>query len=84
MTKARPAPLGATYKRSVRVGQLNPEPDATPNGAKHVLFDRGYKDFAPTELARGIAKVDPWASTVSNPPLPANPSQTSVTSVPLW
>jgi hypothetical protein len=56
MTKARPAPLGATSKRSVRVRQLQPKPDAAPNGAKRGLFDRGYKDFAPTELRRGIAK----------------------------
>ena len=84
MTKARTAPLGATYKRSVRVRQLNPKPDAAPNGAKRVLSNRGYKDFAPTELVHSTAEDGPWITSVSNPLIQANPNQTSVTSAPLW
>jgi hypothetical protein len=48
--KTRPAPLGATYKRSVRPNWSSLPSDATPNGARRFLFDCGYKDFAPTEL----------------------------------
>ena len=60
--KTRPAPLGATYKQDVRLGWSRPRPDAAPNGAKRVLFDRGYKDFAPTELDRESGSP-PGAST---------------------
>jgi len=55
MPKTRPAPLGATYKQDVPFRWSRPKPDAAPNGAKRVLFNRDYKDFAPTELARSIA-----------------------------
>jgi hypothetical protein len=48
--KTRPAPLGATYKQDVCLRWSRPKPDAAPNGAERVLFNRGYKDFAPTEL----------------------------------
>jgi hypothetical protein len=48
--KTRPAPLGATYKQDVRLRWSRPKPDAAPNGAERVLFNRGYKDFAPMEL----------------------------------
>jgi hypothetical protein len=54
MTKTRPAPLGATYKRNARLGWLN-RSDAAPKGANRVLFGRGYKDFAPPELGCSIA-----------------------------
>jgi hypothetical protein len=48
--KTQPAPLGATYKQSVRLRWSRSKSDAAPNGAKRVLFDRCYKDFAPPEL----------------------------------
>jgi hypothetical protein len=54
--KKRPAPLGATYEQDIRLDWVRSKPDAAPDGAKRVLFDRGYKDFAPTELDRDIAK----------------------------
>jgi hypothetical protein len=52
--KTRPAPLGATYKLNVRIRWSRQKPDVAPNGAKPVLFGCGYKDFAPTELARSV------------------------------
>jgi hypothetical protein len=48
----RPAPLGTIYERDLRLGWLHPRSDAAPNGARRVLCDRGYKDFAPPELGR--------------------------------
>ena len=54
--KTRPAPRGATYQQDVHLRWSGPKPDVAPNGAKRVLFGRGYKDFAPTELPRSIAK----------------------------
>ena len=50
MKETRPAPLGATYRRDVRPGSLNPGPYAAPNGARPGLCDRSYKYVAPTEL----------------------------------
>ena len=41
---------------NVRLRCSGSKPDAAPDGAKRVLFDRSYKDFAPTELGRDIAK----------------------------
>jgi hypothetical protein len=62
MTITRPAPLGATHKQDVRPGWSNPESYAAPNGARSVLFDRGYKYLAPTELRPTIAKRSAWRS----------------------
>lgn len=59
MKKARPAPLGATYKQEIRPSWSGSRSDAAPNGAKRVLFNPSYKGFAPTELCRGIAKRGP-------------------------
>jgi hypothetical protein len=56
MTKTRPAPLGATYKRNVRPSWFSSRPDVAPSGADRVLFNPSYKDFAPPELGRCIAK----------------------------
>jgi hypothetical protein len=69
MTKTRPAPLGATYKPNVRPSWFSPRPDVAPSGARPVLFDPSYKDFAPPELGRRIAKradSSPWVTTHSN------------------
>jgi hypothetical protein len=69
MTKTRPAPLGATYKPNVRPSRLSSRPDAAPSGPSRVLFDPSYKDFAPPELGRRIAKradSSPWVTTHSN------------------
>jgi hypothetical protein len=69
MTKTRPAPLGATYKPNVRPGRLSSRSDVAPSGARRVLFDPSYKDFAPPELGRRIAKradSSPWVTTHSN------------------
>src|ERR1700740_1493992 len=52
--KIRPTPSGATYKQDIRLRWAGPKPDAAPNEAKRVLVDRGYKDFAPTELHRSV------------------------------
>jgi hypothetical protein len=57
MTKTRPAPLGATYKRNVRLGWSDPRSDVAPSGAKRALFKPSYKDFAPTELRRSTVKI---------------------------
>ena len=57
--KARPTALGATYNRGIGVRQLNAKPDAAPSGAKRVLFARGYKDVAPTELVAASRNVQP-------------------------
>jgi hypothetical protein len=81
--KARPAPLGATYKQDVRLRWSRPKPDAAPNGAERVLFNRGYKDFAPTELDRSVAIVDRSVTIRSIPLSKANTNQTFVASVPL-
>ena len=35
------------------------KPDAAPDGAKPVLFGRGYKDFAPTELVAASETAQP-------------------------
>jgi len=53
MNKTRPTPLGATSKRNPRLGWVT-RSDIAPNGANRVLSDRGYKDFAPSELGRPI------------------------------
>jgi hypothetical protein len=55
MTKTRPAPLGATYKRNVRPSWLSSRSDVASNGADRALFNPSYKDLAPTELGRRIA-----------------------------
>ena len=57
--KTRPAQSGATYKQDVRLRWSRPKPDAAPNGAEPVLVDRGYKDFAPTELGATKRNVQP-------------------------
>jgi hypothetical protein len=44
--------VGAIYEQDLS----HSKPDAAPDGAKRVLLDRGYNDFAPTELDRDIAK----------------------------
>jgi hypothetical protein len=54
MKETPSAPSRATDKRDVRQARLN-RPDVAPNGANPVLFDRGYKDFAPPELGCPIA-----------------------------
>ena len=54
--KTHPAPSGATYKQDVRLRWSRPKPDAALNGAKPVFLGHGYKDFAPTELPKSIAK----------------------------
>ena len=82
--KTRPAPLGATYKQDVRLRRVRPKPDAAPNGAKRVLFNRGYKDFAPTALDRSVTIVDRSETIRSIPLSKTNPNQTFVTSVSLW
>jgi hypothetical protein len=56
MTKTRPASLGATYKPDVRPSWFSSRPDVAPSGARRVLFDPSYRDFAPPELGRRIAK----------------------------
>jgi hypothetical protein len=56
MTKTRPAPLGATYKRNVRPSRLSSRPDVAPSGARPVLFVQSYKDLAPTEPSPSMAK----------------------------
>jgi hypothetical protein len=69
MTKTRPAPLGATYERNVRPSWVSSKLDVAPSGARRVLFDPSYKDFAPPELGRRIAKradSGPWVTTRSN------------------
>jgi hypothetical protein len=63
MTKTRPAPLGATYKRNVRPSWLRSRPDVAPSGARSVSFDPSYKDLAPPELGRCIAKRADSGST---------------------
>ena len=55
MTKTRPAPLGATYKPDVHPSWCTSRSDVAPSGADRALFDPSYKDFALTELGRGIA-----------------------------
>ena len=69
MTKTRPAPLGATYKRNVRPSGFGSRSDVAPSGADRSLFDPSYKDLAPTELGRRIAKhtdSGPWVTARSN------------------
>ena len=66
MTKTRPAPLGATYKRKLRPRWFSSRPDVAPSGARRVLFDPSYKDFAPPELGRGIAKRGLWVTTLAS------------------
>jgi hypothetical protein len=69
MTKTRPAPLGATYKRNVRPSRFGSRSDVAPSGADRSLFDPSYKDSAPTELNLRITKradSGPWVTTRSN------------------
>src|SRR5260221_14484463 len=66
MTKTRPAPLLATYKREVRPLSFSSRPDVAPGGARHVLFNPSYKDFVPTELCRGIPKGVLWVTTLAS------------------
>jgi hypothetical protein len=91
MIKTRPAPLGATYKPDVRPSRLSSRPDVAPSGADRALFNPSYKDFAPTELCRGIAKGDLWVTTLESVEqnqtriaVGSITDQTSVNSVSLW
>jgi len=84
--KTRLAPLGAAYQQDVRVRRLKPNPDAAPNGAKPALFARGYKDFAPTELGRSIAKFPTFSDErkrepITNRSIPKLVSRATVLSV---
>src|ERR1700678_3243507 len=90
MKKNRPAPIRATHKQEVRPSWSGSRSDVAPNGAKRVLFNPTYKDFAPTELCRGITKCGPRVTTCSNALNQANlkavtnlTDQTSVNSVSL-
>jgi hypothetical protein len=47
MTKTRPAPLGATYKRNVRLGWSDPRSDVAPSEAKRALFNLAIKILLP-------------------------------------
>jgi hypothetical protein len=64
MTRTRPAPLGATYKRGLRPICIGSKPDVAPSGAKRVLRDPSYKDPAPMELFAAMPRV---GTTVKGP-----------------
>ena len=75
------APLGATYKRDIRLRWSRPRPDAAPNGAKHVLVGHSYKDFAPPELVQRHSPAKFMRSFLCVPCDLLRLSPTSVTSV---
>jgi len=78
MTKTRPAPLGATSDLELnQLGRTSPL-QLAPSGAKRVLFNTIYKDFAPTELGRSIAKRGPRITTCSDALNNANLAKTAI------
>src|SRR5258707_14932704 len=66
MTKTRPSPLGASYSREVRPLWFSVRPDVATSGARRLLFNPSYKDFAPTELCRGSPKGGLWVTTLAS------------------